>query len=61
MIKARSLGVPYIIIMGYKEATENTVLVREVSSNSQEAVPVGDLTGYLRRRRFAPWKSEVKA
>lgn len=52
MLTARSLGVPYILIMGHKEAVEGTVLVREVATNSQEAVAVPDLTGYLRRRRL---------
>lgn len=52
MAKAKLLAVPYILIMGYKEAMENTILVREVATNSQEAVPLPDLTGYLRRRRM---------
>lgn len=52
MAKARELAVPYILIMGHKEAVEGTVLVREVATNSQEAIPVPDLTGYLRRRRL---------
>lgn len=51
MTRAKALAVPYILIMGYKEAMENTVLVREVSTNSQEAVPVDDLSNYLKRRR----------
>lgn len=54
---AKQYAVPYILIMGYKEAMENTVLVREVATNSQEAVPVEDLANYLRRRRMGSWKS----
>ena len=61
MGRARSLAVPYILIMGYKEATENTILVREVATNSQDAIPVDELTNYLRRRRFAPWKADARA
>ncbi len=53
MAAARKLGVPYILIMGHKEAVENAVLVREVATNSQEAVPIDELTGYLKRRRMA--------
>jgi len=53
MVQAKQLAVPYILIMGYKEAMENTVLVREVVSNSQEAVPLEDLSNYLRRRRIS--------
>jgi len=56
MIKAKDLAVPYVLIMGYKEAMENTVLVREVATNSQDAVPVDDLANYLRRRRMGTWK-----
>jgi hypothetical protein len=37
--------------MGHKEAMEGTVLVREVATNSQEAIPVPDLTSYLRRQK----------
>jgi len=53
MLQARRLGVPYIIIMGHKEAVENAVLVREVATNFQEPVALEDLSGYLRRRRIA--------
>ena len=59
MIKAKQLAVPYILIMGYKEAMENTILVREVSTNSQEAVPVPDLPTYLKRHRVGSWKSRT--
>jgi len=53
MATARKLGVPYILIMGHKEAVENAILVREVATNSQESVPLQELTGYLKRRRMA--------
>ena len=51
MEKAKSIHVPYLLIMGHKEAMEGTVLVREVATNSQEAILVPDLTSYLRRQR----------
>lgn len=51
MERAKSTHVPYLLIMGHKEAMEGTVLVREVATNSQEAIPVPDLTSYLRRQR----------
>ncbi len=53
MAAARKLASPYILIMGHKEAVEGTILVREVATNSQDAISIPDLTGYLRRRRFA--------
>jgi histidyl-tRNA synthetase len=52
MAAARKLAVPYILIMGHKEAVENAILVREVATNSQESVPLVELTNYLKRRRM---------
>ncbi|HEY4488566.1 MAG TPA: His/Gly/Thr/Pro-type tRNA ligase C-terminal domain-containing protein [Candidatus Paceibacterota bacterium] len=57
MVRAKQLATPFILIIGYKEAMENTVLVREVSTNSQEAIPTDELPNYLRRRRMGTWKS----
>lgn len=54
MATARRLATPYILIMGHKEAVEGTILVREVATNSQDAVPLPELPGYLRRRRVVP-------
>lgn len=51
MARAYALGVPYVLILGHKEATEGTILVREVATNSQSAIPVEDLVGYLKRHR----------
>jgi histidyl-tRNA synthetase len=56
MVRAKELGTPFILIMGYKEAMEDTVLVREVSTNSQEAVPTSELAGYLKRHRAPMWQ-----
>lgn len=54
MATARSLATPYILIMGHKEAVEGTMLVREVATNAQEAVPLTELANYLKRRRLTP-------
>jgi len=54
MLTARKLATPYVLIMGHKEAVEGTILVREVATNSQDAVPLAELPGYLRRRRVVP-------
>lgn len=53
MAIARRYAVPYILIMGHKEAVEGTVLVREVATNSQDAIPIPELSQYLRRHRLA--------
>ena len=55
---ARSLATPYILIMGHKEASEGTILVREVSTNSQEAVSLSELPQYLKRHRLARTMSD---
>ncbi|HEY4521187.1 MAG: Histidine-tRNA ligase 1 [Candidatus Giovannonibacteria bacterium GW2011_GWA2_53_7] len=52
MTAARALATPYILIMGHKEAIEGNVLVREVATNSQEAVSLEDLPSYLKQRRL---------
>ncbi len=52
MTAARLLAVPYILIMGHKEAMEGTILVREVATNSQDAIPLPELPNYLKRRRI---------
>ena len=61
MAEARTLAVPYILIMGHKEAMEGTILVREVSTNSQDAIPLPELPNYLKRRRIGAWKNEAHA
>lgn len=53
MSAAQRLGAPYILIMGHKEVMENSVLIREVSTNAQHAVALDDLVTYLKRRRMA--------
>ncbi len=59
MVIAQQRSVPYILIMGHKEAVEGTILVREVATNSQEAVPLPELTNYLRRHRMDTSKALV--
>ncbi len=50
---AREARATHLVIMGHKEAVEGTALVRHIATNSQEAVPVQELSGYLRRHRTA--------
>ena len=44
--------VPYVIIMGKKEAMEDSVIVRNNSSRSQETVLVKDLAKHLKKHRI---------
>lgn len=53
---AHAHAVPYMLIMGHKEAVEGSVLVREIATNAQETVPIQELVGYLKRRRVHDWK-----
>ncbi len=46
---AEKLGVPYTIILGQKEAMENTVIVRNMQTRSQETVPVSALAEYIKK------------
>ncbi|MCC7004864.1 hypothetical protein IT397_03035 [Candidatus Nomurabacteria bacterium] len=46
---AENLGYKYIIIMGQKEAMENSVLVRNIETRSQETVAIADLAKYLKK------------
>ena len=50
---ARNYATPYVLIMGHKEAIEGTILVREMATNSQDAIPLPELHNYLRRRKVA--------
>lgn len=51
MSSAETLKVPFVIIMGQKEALENTVVVRHVPTRSQEIVTVPELARYLSKIR----------
>ncbi len=46
---AESLKTPFVIIMGQKEALENTVVVRHMPTRSQEVVSLPELAIYLSR------------
>lgn len=46
---AEKLGVPYILLVGQKEAIENSVTVRHVETRIQETVPVATLIEYLKK------------
>lgn len=46
---AEKLGVPYILLVGQKEAIENSVTVRHVESRIQETVHTDNLIEYLKK------------
>ena len=43
------LGIPYIIMMGQREASEHSVVVRNMDSMSQETVSIDHLVKYLKK------------
>lgn len=49
LAEAESLKVPYLIIMGHKEALEGAVIVRTVANRSQQVVPFPELPRFLKR------------
>jgi histidyl-tRNA synthetase len=46
---AEKAGVPYTIIFGQKEAMENSVIVRNMDTRSQDCVPIAELQTYLKQ------------
>jgi len=45
--------IPYTVIMGHKEALEDTAIVRNMQSRSQVVVPLANLSSYLKRLKVA--------
>lgn len=45
---AEKTGVPYVLIFGQKEAVENTVIVRNMDTRSQDTVKFADLCNYVK-------------
>lgn len=46
---AENLSIPFVLIMGQKEAMEDSVIVRDMSTRSQETVKIGVLAEYLKK------------
>lgn len=49
---AENLKIPYSIIMGQREALENSVIVRNTSSRVQETVKIADLPAHFKRLKL---------
>lgn len=48
---AEKLGVKYVMIFGQREALDNTVIVRDMETRSQDTVKIEDLREYLKKIR----------
>lgn len=46
--RARTSGVPLLVILGHKEVLDNTVMVRHVENSRQESIPFSKIVSYLR-------------
>ncbi len=49
LAQAEKMQIPYIIMMGQREASENSVVVRNMDSMSQETVKIDELVKYLKK------------
>lgn len=49
LVHAERDNIPYTILVGHKEALDDTAIVRNMSTRSQVVVPLTNLPGYLKR------------
>lgn len=49
LAQAEKLSIPYAIIFGQKEAMDNTVIVRDMSTHSQDTVKIDALSDYIKK------------
>ena len=49
MATAENMNIPHVILMGQKEALENSVIVRDMGTRMQETVKIADLPVYLKK------------
>ena len=47
---AESSNIPYILLMGQKEALDNTVILREMQSGTQETIPLAKIIDEVKKR-----------
>ena len=50
MAIVKNLNIPWLLLMGHKEALANEVAVRNIKTNAQDSVPVSELAAYLHRK-----------
>lgn len=52
LMAAEALRVPYLLIVGQKEALDNTVTIRNVSTRAQDTIKISVLADYLKNLPF---------
>ena len=60
MNTVEKLKMPYLIIMGHKEALEGTVMIRNMEDRSQETISLNDLLPHLKKIRSKKRRSLKK-
>lgn len=45
---AKELGVPYSLIVGQREMLDNTIIIRDMSTQAQKTIPLDTLPAYLK-------------
>lgn len=48
---ASKLKTPYALIMGQKEALENSIIIRDMDSGTQESAPIEKVVGIIKKKR----------
>ncbi len=48
LVAARELGVPYLLIMGQREAIDGTIIVRSTTNSSQTIIAISQLPRFLK-------------
>ena len=47
---AERLGIPWVLILGQKEVIDNTIIIRNMDTRSQETVPISGLSDYIKHK-----------
>jgi len=50
MVLANKLGVDYVLILGHQEVAEETIIIRDMKSGSQEVIPINKIIKELKKR-----------
>lgn len=49
LLSAEKMNIPYVLIVGQKEAHDKSIVVRNMSNMAQETVPITELVSYLKK------------
>ena len=50
LLVAERLNIPYTIILGQREALDNTVIIRNMATHSQETISIDKLSEYIKKK-----------